>query len=85
MPFTVYILRTSRNTLYIGQTNNLAKRLIEHQEERGKGAKYMRSFSSFTLVYQEHFDTRSEALKREWELKKLSKAKKEAVITAENV
>lgn len=77
--FIVYILRTSSNTLYIGQTKNLEKRLVQHAE--GKvGAKYMRAFPSFELVYTEQFETRSEALKREIRLKNLSKHEKELLI-----
>ena len=76
--FFVYILRTSKNTLYIGQTNNIEKRLKQHKNK--KGAKYLRSFSSFELVYIEELKTRIDAMKRESELKKWSKAKKEALI-----
>ncbi len=80
MSYFVYILRTSSNTLYIGQTNNLDKRLKEHSDKKGKGSKYIRSFKSFKLVYKEVHETRSQALKREIELKKLTKQKKEALI-----
>lgn len=80
MTYTVYILRTSSNTLYTGQTNNLAKRLREHKSKTGKSAKYMRSFKSFRLVYSETHPTLSQALKREFELKKLSHAEKETLI-----
>ena len=73
--FIVYILRTSGNTLYTGQTNDLKKRLSKHRA--GTGAKYMRLFKSFELVYQENFETRSEAMKREAEIKKLTKKQKE--------
>ena len=76
--FTVYILRTSSNTLYIGQTNNLQKRVLEHQRKTAKSAKYIRYFDKINLVYSERFDTRQEAMKREWQLKKWSRAKKEA-------
>lgn len=85
MPFTVYILRTSSNTLYIGQTNNLEKRIKEHKNKTIKSAKYIRYFQSFTLVYSETYSSRSEAMKREYELKQLSKAKKEALILAGGV
>lgn len=78
--FTVYILHTSANTLYIGQTNNLEKRLTEHRLHDRKSAKYMRYFSSFTLVHTEEFSSRSEAMKREAQLKKLPKVKKELFI-----
>lgn len=80
MPFYVYILRTSKNTLYVGQTSNLEKRLGEHREKKGRGAKYTRSFSSVELVYSETFETRSEAMKREAYLKKLNKSQKEALV-----
>jgi putative endonuclease len=78
--FFVYILRTSSNTLYIGQTNNLDRRLKEHQSKSKKGARYTRNFASVSLVYTEIVQTRSEALKREATLKKWPKAKKEALI-----
>lgn len=76
--FYVYILRTSSNTLYIGQTNNLEKRIERHKNK--KGAKYIKYFDSFELVYFESLSTRSDAMKREWELKQLPKTKKEALI-----
>ena len=77
--FTVYVLRTNKNSLYIGQTSKLEARLKKHKE--GKGAKYFRLIDSFELVYKEEFDSRSEALKREYELKQLSKKEKEKLIT----
>ena len=80
MPYFVYILRTSSNTLYIGQTNNLSKRIKEHQEKSSKSAKYTKYFTSCELVYSEIFETRSDAMKREWELKQWARAKKEALI-----
>ncbi|MBI2103503.1 GIY-YIG nuclease family protein [Candidatus Woesebacteria bacterium] len=67
--FYVYILRTSSNTLYIGQTNNLQKRLKEHQNKSSKSAKYIRYFSSFDLVYSERYPTRKEAMQREVQTK----------------
>lgn len=80
MSYFVYILRTSLNTLYIGQTNNLKNRLKEHQNKTSKSAKYVRYFDSVELVYSEKYSTRKEALKREVQLKKWSKAKKEALV-----
>ena len=80
MPFFVYILRTSSNTLYIGQTNNLEKRLREHKSKNNRSAKYIKYFSSCNLVYSETYPTRNEAMKREWEMKQWPKAKKEALI-----
>lgn len=80
MSFFVYILKTSKDTLYTGQTNNLDKRLKEHRLKTKRSAKYMRSFDSFELVYKEEFETRGEALKREAQIKKLTKLDKEKLI-----
>jgi putative endonuclease len=80
MPFFVYILRTSSNTLYIGQTGNLDKRLIEHQSKSTKSAKYLRYFESCKLVYQELHSSRKSAMQREAQLKRWSRAQKEALI-----
>lgn len=77
--FTVYILRTDKGTLYTGQTKDLNGRLKKHR--MGKGAKHLKMFKSFKLVYKEKFKTRSEALKREHEVKKLTKEDKENLIT----
>jgi putative endonuclease len=81
MSFFIYILRTSSNTLYIGQTNNLRKRLREHKSKSAKSAKYTRYFDSLKLEYFEKYETRKEAMQREIQLKKWPKAKKEALIT----
>lgn len=78
--FFVYILRTSSNTLYIGQTNNLEKRLKEHKNKSSRSAKYIRYFSSFKFVYSEKYPTRKEAMRREWQLKSWTRSKKEALI-----
>ncbi len=81
--YYVYILRTSTNTLYTGQTNDIKRRLKEHQDKTSKSARYVRYFDLFKLVYQETFETRSEAMKREWQLKHWSRAKKEALINGD--
>lgn len=78
--YTVYILRTSKGTLYTGQTNNLERRLLEHKSHTQKSSKYMRTFDSFLLCYKEEFQTRSEAMKREAEIKRLTKLQKETLI-----
>ena len=85
MSFFVYILRTSKNTLYIGQTNNLDKRLREHKSKSSRSAKYIRYFDSLELAYSEKYSTRKEAMQREIKLKKLSKAKKESLIRGDLV
>jgi putative endonuclease len=85
MSFSVYILRTSSNTLYIGQTNNLNKRLQEHRNKTTKSAKYIRYFNSFQLVYSEIFSSRKEAMHRELQLKQWSRTKKEALIKGDKI
>jgi len=76
--FVVYILRTVGDTLYTGQTNNLERRLEEHRKK--KGAKYVRNFENFELVYVERYKTRAEAMKREAEIKKWPKKRKEKLV-----
>ena len=66
--------------MYVGQTNNLEKRLKEHASRSARSSKYVRSFSSFELVYTEEFLTRSEAMKREYEIKQWPKSEKEDLI-----
>ena len=78
--FTVYILRTSSNTLYVGQTNNLERRLKEHKSKTKKSAKYIRCFETCELVYKEEYLTRGDAMRREIELKNFTKLKKEKLI-----
>ena len=85
MPYFIYILRTSSNTLYIGQTNNLENRLQQHRDKTSKSAKYIRYFKAFELVFSEEFHSRQEAMKREWQLKQWSRAKKEVLIRSEYI
>ena len=75
----VYMLRCSDNSLYTGITNDLDKRLQEHNTGRA-AARYTRSRRPVTLVYRESQPSKSAALKREYELKQLSKLQKEAFI-----
>lgn len=74
----VYILRCKDNSLYTGWCVDLKKRLALHNS--GKGAKYTRSKRPCKLVYYEEIDNKSEALKREIAIKKLTKAKKEDLV-----
>jgi putative endonuclease len=74
MTWTVYILRCADDTLYTGITNDLEHRLAMH--ESGKGAKYLRGRTPFTLSYTEGHETKSDALKRELQIKGLSRSQK---------
>ena len=74
----VYILRCKDNSLYTGWCVDLEKRLALHNS--GKGAKYTRAKGPCKLVYYEKISDKSEALKREIAIKKLSKTKKEDLV-----
>lgn len=78
MTYYVYILRCKDNSLYTGITNDLEKRLEVHNS--GKGAKYTRSHRPVTLAYSEKLPDRSSALRREAEIKKLTRQQKEELI-----
>lgn len=75
-----YILRCGDGSLYTGWTNNLQKRLEDHN--LGRGAKYTRAHLPVMLVYFEVFDTKEEAMKREAAIKKLSRPQKERLIAS---
>ncbi len=76
--FFTYILLTEQNTLYCGYTDDVKKRFQAHLE--GKGAKYTRSHKPVKIVYQKEFATKSEALKEERRIKKLSRSEKLKII-----
>ena len=73
-----YILRCKDNTLYTGWTNNLEKRIEAHNA--GKGAKYTKARRPVELVYYEEFQTKEEAMKREFAIKQMTKQEKEKLI-----
>ena len=70
----IYILKCVDNTLYTGYTNNLEKRIKVHNS--GKGAKYTKCRLPVELVYFEQYETKSEAMKREYAIKQLTKKEK---------
>jgi len=74
----VYIARTDRNTLYIGCTNNLLGRLRFHS--LGMGAATTKDKPGLRIVYSEKYSTLSDARRRERQLKRWSRSKKEALI-----
>lgn len=69
-----YILRCADGSLYTGWTNDLEKRLEAHQS--GKGSKYTRSRLPLELVYCEVCESKEAAMRREWQIKQLPRAKK---------
>lgn len=70
----VYILKCNDDTLYTGWTNNLEKRIKMHSN--GTGAKYTKGRGPLVLVYHEEFDEKRDAMRREYEIKKLTREKK---------
>lgn len=78
--YFIYILRNSQGQLYVGQTNNLQRRIKEHLNKTSKSAKFIKENSGFKLVYKEKYPTLIEAMRREKQLKGWSKAKKVALI-----
>ncbi|WP_024614892.1 GIY-YIG nuclease family protein [Clostridium sp. Ade.TY] len=78
----VYIIMCRDNSLYTGWTNNLEKRFKMHCD--GKGAKYTRGRGPLKIVYFEEFEDKVLAMKREYEIKKLSKKDKLKLIENKN-
>ena len=78
----LYILRCGDGTLYTGITTDVEKRLAAHRS--GKGAKYTRGRQPLELVYRETCKSHSQALKRELEVKRLTRQDKESLISGRN-
>ncbi|WP_037416369.1 GIY-YIG nuclease family protein [Shewanella xiamenensis] len=76
----LYLIRCANGHLYTGITTDVARRFDEHQSGGAKAAKFLRGKGPLTLMYQEQVGTRSDALKREIAVKKLSRSQKLAMI-----
>ena len=74
MKYFVYIVACKNEELYTGYTNDIDKRVETHNS--GKGAKYTKTRLPVKLVYSEQFENKSEALKREYKIKSLSRIEK---------
>lgn len=77
MTYYVYLVRCADGSLYCGISNDVEKRVKAHNE--GKGAKYTRARRPVELVYVEETDSRSSALRREIEIKKMPRRRKLAI------
>lgn len=77
--YFAYIMRCADGTLYTGYTDDIARREAAHNS--GRGAKYTRSRLPVKMVYHESFATRSEAMKRECAIKRLSREQKLELIS----
>ena len=81
MEFTLYILECADGSFYIGHTDDLGKRVAQHDE--GKGCVYSSTRRPLKLLHTEGFETRCEALTMERKLKGWSRAKKLAHMTGD--
>ncbi len=72
-----YMLKCKDDTYYTGYTNDLEKRFKAHNE--GKGAKYTKGRGPVELVYYEEYEDKHTAMRREWEIKQLSRSEKESM------
>jgi len=70
MSYYVYVILCENGAYYTGYTKNVESRVKQHKQ--GRGAKYLKMHKAKKVVYVEKFDTRSEAIKRELEIKRLS-------------
>ncbi len=75
MAYYVYILECKDKTLYTGSTNDLEKRVFAHNNSK-TGAKYTKARRPVVLKYFERFQTKSQAMKREYAVKKLLRGEK---------
>jgi putative endonuclease len=83
MNYFVYILKCSDDSLYTGYTKDLDRRVREHNE--GRGAKYTKVRLPVKLVYHEIWDSVSLSLKREIEIKKMTRIQKLKLVEGTNV
>jgi predicted GIY-YIG superfamily endonuclease len=77
----VYIVRCSDNSLYIGETEDVAARVLRHNE--GRGSSFIAARRPVDLLFAEAHETRDAALVREKQLKRWTRAKKEALIAGD--
>ena len=80
--FYVYIMTNKSGTLYIGMTNNLERRVLEHKSLEAAG--FTRKYKITRLLYYEEYPTAAAAIEREKRLKGWVRARKVALIEAEN-
>jgi putative endonuclease len=78
----VYIVRCADNSLYTGICKDVMRRIEEHNSSGALAASYTRSRRPVTLVYSEQAETRSAALKREYEIKQLTRQEKDEFLKA---
>src|SRR6478752_2915779 len=84
-PFYFYIVTNQNKTvLYCGMTNNLPARLEEHENSRGNRKTFVGRYNCHYLIYYEGFDSVNDVIRREKEVQKWNRMKKESLINALN-
>lgn len=78
MAHHVYVLECADGTYYTGYTTDVQRRVAEH--DAGEGAKYTRGRTPVELVHLEEYDSKSEAMSREYEIKQFSRSRKEELV-----
>lgn len=79
--YFIYILKNNQGEIYIGQTSNVEARVKRHNSN--DGALFTKNKPEFRLVYQESHSTLKSAMNRELQIKKWSRAKKEALLVGD--
>jgi putative endonuclease len=82
--YYVYIVKCADGTYYTGKTNDLPRRLLQHNGELINGAKYTRTRRPVELVFYEECLSNRYACQREWEIKQMSHREKESLIYCHN-
>ena len=83
MTYYVYILACEDGSFYTGYTIDVERRVEQHR--KGRGARYTRIHEPRNLIYVEEFNSRSEAMKREQEIKSLSHNEKQQLAESSNL
>jgi len=80
--YYVYILSSHLRAIYIGVTNNLERRVLQHKD--GTGSKFTKRYNINRLVYYETFNNPNDAIAREKQLKKGTRKRKVALVNIDN-
>ena len=79
--WSLYLIRCRDGTLYTGISIDVDRRFVQHQDAGHEGSKYLKGRGPLSLVFQKKLDSRSLALKAERRIKRMSKARKEKLVT----
>ena len=80
-PWSVYMVRASDNSIYTGISTDVARRIEEHSSGNPKGARYLKGKGPLQLLLQKKVGNKSDASKVEWQIKQISKSKKEDIVS----